>query len=158
MTRAVLLLLSTAVSLCSTTTAAFAVGDVSSRSSSAVRSRWTTMAAALPQQDQATTSTNDDILKPPYEIEPIPTRIGHGFDIHRMAPIEEAGQPIVIGGVVIPHSDQKVSWCSLRSVANLSLSQRLTLTTVLSLYTYYSGLMRRESMWTRVVFTKLNWA
>jgi hypothetical protein len=116
------------------------------------------MAAALPQQDQATTSTNDDILKPPYEIEPIPTRIGHGFDIHRMAPIEEAGQPIVIGGVVIPHSDQKVSWCSLRSVANLSLSQRLTLTTVLSLYTYYSGLMRRESMWTRVVFTKLNWA
>jgi len=28
-------------------------------------------------------------------------------DIHRMAPIEEAGQPIVIGGVVIEHKDQK---------------------------------------------------
>lgn len=65
------------------------------------------MSAAPPQQEQASSATNDDILKPPYEIEPIPTRIGHGFDIHRMAPIEEAGQPIVIGGVVIPHSDQK---------------------------------------------------
>jgi 2-C-methyl-D-erythritol 2,4-cyclodiphosphate synthase len=54
-------------------------------------------------------TTSDDILKPPYEIERIPTRIGHGFDIHRMAPIQDAGQPIVIGGVVIPHSDQKVS-------------------------------------------------
>lgn len=74
------------------------------------------MSAAPPQQEQASSATNDDILKPPYEIEPIPTRIGHGFDIHRMAPIEEAGQPIVIGGVVIPHSDQKVSWCSLNSL------------------------------------------
>lgn len=34
-------------------------------------------------------------------------RVGHGFDIHRMAPIEEAGQPVVIGGVEIPHKDQK---------------------------------------------------
>jgi hypothetical protein len=74
------------------------------------------MSAAPPQQEQTSSATNDDILKPPYEIEPIPTRIGHGFDIHRMAPLEEAGQPIVIGGVVIPHSDQKVSWCSLRSL------------------------------------------
>ena len=26
-------------------------------------------------------------------------RIGHGYDIHRMAPREEAGQPLVVGGV-----------------------------------------------------------
>ena len=50
----------------------------------------------------------DDLLKPSYEIEPITIRVGHGFDIHRMAPIEEAGQPVVIGGVTITHKDQKV--------------------------------------------------
>mmetsp|Transcript_10597 Transcript_10597/g.21379 ORF Transcript_10597/g.21379 Transcript_10597/m.21379 type:complete len:96 (+) Transcript_10597:1918-2205(+) len=55
-----------------------------------------------------TASETDDILKPKYDIEPIPLRIGHGFDIHRMAPLEEAGQPVVIGGVTIPHKDQKV--------------------------------------------------
>jgi len=49
----------------------------------------------------------DDILKPKYEIEPMPLRIGHGFDIHRMAPIGDAGQPIVIAGVTIDHVDQK---------------------------------------------------
>ena len=53
-------------------------------------------------------SSTDDLLKPSYDIEPIPIRIGHGFDIHRMAPLEEAGQPVVIGGVEIPHKDQKV--------------------------------------------------
>jgi len=53
-------------------------------------------------------SSPEDILKPSYEIEPLPIRIGHGFDIHRLAPIEEAGQPVVIGGVEIPHKDQKV--------------------------------------------------
>jgi len=47
------------------------------------------------------------ILRPSYPIEPIPLRIGHGFDIHRMVPFEEAGQPVVIGGVVIDHEDQK---------------------------------------------------
>lgn len=52
-------------------------------------------------------SSTDDILKPSYEIEPLPLRIGHGFDIHRMVPLQEAGQPIVIGGVEISHSDQK---------------------------------------------------
>jgi len=57
----------------------------------------------------ADATDTDDILKPKYEIEPIPMRIGHGFDIHRMAPLQEAGQPIVIGGVEIPHKDQKVS-------------------------------------------------
>lgn len=56
----------------------------------------------------ASVSTEDDILKPSYEIEPLATRIGHGFDIHRMAPIEEAGQPVVIGGVEITHEPQKV--------------------------------------------------
>jgi len=34
-------------------------------------------------------------------------RIGHGFDIHRMAPIGDAGQPVVIGGVTVTHKDQK---------------------------------------------------
>ena len=56
----------------------------------------------------AAEASTDDLLKPSYDIEPIPMRIGHGFDIHRMAPLEEAGQPVVIGGVEIPHKDQKV--------------------------------------------------
>mmetsp|Transcript_4769 Transcript_4769/g.5831 ORF Transcript_4769/g.5831 Transcript_4769/m.5831 type:complete len:238 (+) Transcript_4769:59-772(+) len=56
---------------------------------------------------RSTAAETDDILKPKYEIESIPIRIGHGFDIHRMAPLEEAGQPIVIGGVEITHKDQK---------------------------------------------------
>lgn len=47
------------------------------------------------------------LLRPAYDIEPIPLRIGHGFDIHRMVPLPEAGQPVVIGGVVIDHTDQK---------------------------------------------------
>ena len=62
---------------------------------------------------QSAISTQDDLLKPPYEIEPISIRIGHGFDIHRMAPLEEAGQPVVIGGVEIPHKDQKVNIASI---------------------------------------------
>ena len=53
-------------------------------------------------------SSTDDILKPKYDIEKTPLRIGHGFDIHRMIPLEEAGQPVVIGGVTIDHKDQKV--------------------------------------------------
>lgn len=56
-----------------------------------------------------TTTDTDDLLKPSYDIEPLQVRIGHGFDIHRMAPIQDAGQPIVIGGVEITHVDQKVS-------------------------------------------------
>ena len=59
---------------------------------------------------EAPSTTESDVLKPNYEIEPIPMRIGHGFDIHRMAPIADAGQPIVIGGVEITHKDQKVRW------------------------------------------------
>lgn len=54
-------------------------------------------------------ATMQDLTRPDYTIEPLAVRIGHGFDIHRMAPIEEAGQPIVIGGVTVTHQDQKVS-------------------------------------------------
>lgn len=64
---------------------------------------------------------SDDILKPKYEIEPLPLRVGHGFDIHRMAPLEEAGQPVVIGGVTIPHKDQKVSKNGRHSQSQKSL-------------------------------------
>ena len=52
---------------------------------------------------------SDDLLRPEYEVAPIPLRIGHGFDIHRMAPREEAGQPIVIAGVEIVHPPTQ-SW------------------------------------------------
>jgi len=34
-----------------------------------------------------------------------PIRIGHGYDIHRMASREEAGQPVVISGVTFDGSD-----------------------------------------------------
>jgi 2-C-methyl-D-erythritol 2,4-cyclodiphosphate synthase len=55
----------------------------------------------------STGTGTDDLLRPSYAIEKIPLRIGHGFDIHRMAPLAEAGQPVVIGGVVIDHLPQK---------------------------------------------------
>ena len=58
-------------------------------------------------RDDATTTT-DDLLSPSYEISPLSIRIGHGFDIHRMVPLEEAGQPVVIAVVEITHTDQKV--------------------------------------------------
>jgi 2-C-methyl-D-erythritol 2,4-cyclodiphosphate synthase len=57
--------------------------------------------------EPTTTTSTDDLLQPSYEIEKIPIRIGHGFDIHRMVPIDVAGQPIVIGGVEITHTPQK---------------------------------------------------
>lgn len=53
------------------------------------------------------TDTDSIVYNPGYEIELLPIRIGHGFDIHRMVPIEEAGQPIIIGGVEIIHPPQK---------------------------------------------------
>jgi 2-C-methyl-D-erythritol 2,4-cyclodiphosphate synthase len=56
----------------------------------------------------STAASAEDLLKPTYEVEPIGIRIGHGFDIHRMAPIADAGQPLIIGGVEITHTDQKV--------------------------------------------------
>jgi 2-C-methyl-D-erythritol 2,4-cyclodiphosphate synthase len=55
----------------------------------------------------STTMTTSATTTTPYEIEPIPFRIGHGFDIHRMAPLEQAGQPIVIAGVEITHAPLK---------------------------------------------------
>jgi len=60
-----------------------------------------------PSRLSTSSSETEDILKPKYEIEPTSLRIGHGFDIHRMAPIEEAGQPIVIAGVIIDHVPQR---------------------------------------------------
>ena len=92
--------------LCSTPTIAFVVGG-SSRSTRVFGVSSSSMRHA---NTAASSATSDDILKPPYDIERIPIRIGHGFDIRRMAPIQDAGQPIVIGGVIIPHSDQKVSF------------------------------------------------
>lgn len=57
--------------------------------------------------DTKTMTNSDDLLRPDYEIEKTAIRIGHGFDIHRMLPLEEAGQPVIIGGIVIEHTDQK---------------------------------------------------
>jgi hypothetical protein len=72
-----------------------------------------------------------------------------------MAPIQEAGQPIVIGGVIIPHQNQKVrqkvmiekskhgpSSCSSNVCFNVA---------------DISGLMWRESMLKREGFMRHNW-
>jgi len=58
----------------------------------------------MPSRLRMSTPEADAITTPEYDVEPIPLRIGHGFDIHRMAPLEEAGQPIVIAGVEIEHT------------------------------------------------------
>ncbi|GMH61467.1 hypothetical protein TL16_g03261, partial [Triparma laevis f. inornata] len=52
-------------------------------------------------------SSADDPTRPDYEIEPLPIRIGHGYDIHRLSPIQTAGQPLIIAGVEITHEPQK---------------------------------------------------
>ena len=96
-----------------------------------------------PSFNTALRADSDDILKPDYEIEPIPMRIGHGFDIHRMAPLEEAGQPVVIGGVEIPHKDQKVILFSHQQtriicMKNTNFTHQSNLP--------YSGLMLRGNM------------
>jgi 2-C-methyl-D-erythritol 2,4-cyclodiphosphate synthase len=75
------------------------------------RSGWMSSSAfqthlSLSTTTPTTDSTNND-LQLPYTVEPLPLRIGHGFDIHRMAPLVEAQQPIVIAGVTIPHPPQK---------------------------------------------------
>ncbi len=65
------------------------------------------------------TSTLSRNLKCQSDDEP-PMRIGHGWDIHRLAPIQEAGQGCVIGGVkvdnfdlgVVAHSDGDVLYHS----------------------------------------------
>lgn len=48
-------------------------------------------------------SSADLAVSPSYPIERLPLRIGHGFDIHRLAPLSKAGQPLVISGVTITH-------------------------------------------------------
>lgn len=66
----------------------------------------TTTTKLFSSTSSSTSTQTDDLLSPSYEVEKIPIRIGHGFDIHRMAPLKEAGQPVVIGGVVIDHKPQ----------------------------------------------------
>jgi 2-C-methyl-D-erythritol 2,4-cyclodiphosphate synthase len=68
--------------------------------------RQASTASTNTSKEKPSTST-DDLLQPTYEVEKIPLRIGHGFDIHRMVPYDVAGQPIMIGGVEITHTPQK---------------------------------------------------
>ena len=79
-------------------------------------------------------TTTDDLLKPDYEIAPLPIRIGHGFDIHRMAPLQEAGQPVVIGGVTIDHKDQKVKRVTFVEVCRMSIFVIFLTQTMIPLY------------------------
>lgn len=71
---------------------------------SSTNARITRLSATDDDDEEAEIS---GLLRPSYKIEPIPLRIGHGFDIHKMVPLSEAGQPVVIGGVIIDHEDQK---------------------------------------------------
>lgn len=87
---------------------ASAAGATSSSLRSATESSATESASSSSASSSSTSGEEAALLSPNYEIEPIAVRIGHGFDIHRMAPIQEAGQPIVIAGVEITHKDQKV--------------------------------------------------
>jgi len=87
----------------------FIVGTTGASSYTTTTTTTTTISTAIGLR-ASSTATETDVTKPSYEIEPIPIRIGHGFDIHRMAPIEEAGQPVVIGGVEITHKDQMVKY------------------------------------------------
>lgn len=98
---------STCSLLSGTTVTAFAVSPSSFVGiQSSHRSSWTSTISAT--TTTATTDTDPDAnLVLPYEVEKLPLRIGHGFDIHRMAPRSMAGQPIVIAGVEIVHDDQK---------------------------------------------------
>ncbi|KAL7474550.1 hypothetical protein ACHAW6_000522 [Cyclotella cf. meneghiniana] len=87
---------------------AFSVTSIIQQNNPRLSSRTLSSSTLLSSSSSSTADEEiSSILRPSYEIEPIPFRIGHGFDIHRMAPIEEAGQPVVIGGVVIDHDDQK---------------------------------------------------
>ena len=135
------------VTLLASPSAAFTVGGVSSSGSS------TRLAASV--------DTQDDLLKPAYDVEPIPIRIGHGFDIHRMAPIEVAGQPVIIGGVEITHKDQKVGLiqnCIRMGVpSGLTISFMPTKHCLTLFFLFKSGRMRKELMWKREESMKLNW-
>mmetsp|Transcript_6918 Transcript_6918/g.10506 ORF Transcript_6918/g.10506 Transcript_6918/m.10506 type:complete len:133 (-) Transcript_6918:1972-2370(-) len=86
-----------------------------------------------------------------HEVEPVPIRIGHGFDIHRMAPVDEAGQPVVIGGVTVTHKDQKV--CIFGC---FFLFYQRILISICSVHdpNVNSGLMRKVNTWKREEFMK----
>jgi hypothetical protein len=64
-----------------------------------------------------------------------------------MAPINEAKQPIVIGGVVIEHTDQKVCLVlgSLRCFGFHSSSNAFFVTNLFFVGTFSSGWIRREN-------------
>lgn len=83
---------------------------VSAATTGCTTARIPSLHSSTTETDEASTDEDSELsslLRPSYPIEPIPLRIGHGFDIHKMVPLSEAGQPIVIGGVRIDHEDQK---------------------------------------------------
>ncbi|CAL0331999.1 unnamed protein product [Lupinus luteus] len=47
----------------------------------------------------ATSTTAIETDKPQFSSKPLPFRVGHGFDLHRLEP----GYPLIIGGINIPH-------------------------------------------------------
>lgn len=81
-----------------------AVGATAARPSTTVVANKATRVGATATTDDDNTAV--DLTRPSYDIEPLPVRIGHGFDIHRLAPLEIAGQPLVISGVTIDHKPQ----------------------------------------------------
>lgn len=77
-----------------------------------------------------------------------------------MAPIEEAGQPIVIGGVVIEHKDQKVIFFVFDKTVVTALRRRLFIDQLY--YATYSKtnsgqIKRGNTQVLQVHFTLLNW-
>jgi len=101
-------LVSPVSSFLSATTIATAIGQGNAGGTIATTTIKPASSSSAAASSSSAISSTDDLLRPSYEIESIATRIGHGFDIHRMAPLKEAGQPVVIGGVEILHKDQKV--------------------------------------------------
>ena len=95
-----------------------AAGAANSFSSSSMKQQHHLTRTAFLKSSEV--STADDLLTPKYQVEPIAIRIGHGFDIHRMVPIQDAGQPVVIAGVVIEHKDQKVNFVKQSPSHNIS--------------------------------------
>ena len=76
-----------------------------------------------------------------------------------MAPIEEAGQPIVIGGVVIEHKDQKVIFFVFDKTCATSLRRRLFIDPLYATYskTNSGQIKRGNTQVLQVHFTLLNW-
>ena len=90
-----------------TSCTAFAIGVRSSFLSTVTQQLHASTTTSTDTFNDQPSSSTDDLLQPTYEIEKIPLRIGHGFDIHRMVPFAVAGQPIIVGGVEITHTPQK---------------------------------------------------